>query len=486
MITSLQLEEFWKKSLNQPVLEIYEETMQLFSQELPEEFWEEYAWDELVLEVFAGLERTKEFRKALNFIALLQEKHPIIFDQLYFYFDEFQIQYFLYHQKTEALQEPVNRFISDPAEDVGFYLKVFHLITYYQQEELTERMSAPAVYQALETTEDEEEEGYGIELSGIRYYLEVRNQYRLYQKTGSYQWKPIQEKLLDYEFEVSPDYLKDLAEGLSSVLPNPAALQKLFSENFSKCLLQLEGHFLKAMDDKGFSMLAAGVVWDMLKEFWLVYNLPKNKSGKLLFSFAPSDYHKFVNSKGVFEFMDMGSDVAALLWGTQLVYDFLFECGIISEKIHQNMLHSLLEEKGVFIADYQTEIWAFRFVHDWPRPDSMNDAQWEIEKETFRRSYDVKERHEAPHQHLLKGLDPQNPLVISIEKGYQNFMTKNEQQHALLKQELSRMSRKSNDTSERLPPTFISPEEHARRQKVGRNEPCPCGSGKKFKKCCGS
>jgi uncharacterized protein YecA (UPF0149 family) len=23
-----------------------------------------------------------------------------------------------------------------------------------------------------------------------------------------------------------------------------------------------------------------------------------------------------------------------------------------------------------------------------------------------------------------------------------------------------------------------------REQKVGRNEPCPCGSGKKYKKCC--
>jgi uncharacterized protein YecA (UPF0149 family) len=22
--------------------------------------------------------------------------------------------------------------------------------------------------------------------------------------------------------------------------------------------------------------------------------------------------------------------------------------------------------------------------------------------------------------------------------------------------------------------------------KIGRNEPCPCGSGKKFKKCCGA
>ncbi len=32
------------------------------------------------------------------------------------------------------------------------------------------------------------------------------------------------------------------------------------------------------------------------------------------------------------------------------------------------------------------------------------------------------------------------------------------------------------------------PIETVRRQgrKVGRNEPCPCGSGKKYKKCCGS
>jgi len=33
----------------------------------------------------------------------------------------------------------------------------------------------------------------------------------------------------------------------------------------------------------------------------------------------------------------------------------------------------------------------------------------------------------------------------------------------------------------------MNPKEAQRRvEKVGRNEPCPCGSGKKFKKCCGS
>lgn len=25
-----------------------------------------------------------------------------------------------------------------------------------------------------------------------------------------------------------------------------------------------------------------------------------------------------------------------------------------------------------------------------------------------------------------------------------------------------------------------------KQEKIGRNDPCPCGSGKKFKKCCGA
>ena len=37
----------------------------------------------------------------------------------------------------------------------------------------------------------------------------------------------------------------------------------------------------------------------------------------------------------------------------------------------------------------------------------------------------------------------------------------------------------------RLQQESSSTTEPARRSKVGRNEPCPCGSGKKYKKCCG-
>jgi uncharacterized protein len=38
----------------------------------------------------------------------------------------------------------------------------------------------------------------------------------------------------------------------------------------------------------------------------------------------------------------------------------------------------------------------------------------------------------------------------------------------------------------RDPERRLPSQEPVRSTKVGRNEPCPCGSGKKFKKCCGS
>jgi uncharacterized protein YecA (UPF0149 family) len=34
--------------------------------------------------------------------------------------------------------------------------------------------------------------------------------------------------------------------------------------------------------------------------------------------------------------------------------------------------------------------------------------------------------------------------------------------------------------------TAAEPAQPAPSGKVGRNDPCPCGSGKKFKKCCGA
>ena len=35
------------------------------------------------------------------------------------------------------------------------------------------------------------------------------------------------------------------------------------------------------------------------------------------------------------------------------------------------------------------------------------------------------------------------------------------------------------------PASSLAPQPVPRQQEIGRNDPCPCGSGKKYKKCCG-
>jgi uncharacterized protein YchJ len=43
------------------------------------------------------------------------------------------------------------------------------------------------------------------------------------------------------------------------------------------------------------------------------------------------------------------------------------------------------------------------------------------------------------------------------------------------------LDREELEEDDYYPETFVRAE-----PKIGRNEPCPCGSGKKYKKCCGA
>ncbi len=55
--------------------------------------------------------------------------------------------------------------------------------------------------------------------------------------------------------------------------------------------------------------------------------------------------------------------------------------------------------------------------------------------------------------------------------------------HRKLKREQRQRDQLPTDDQPSLPPP-IEPIETD--QKTGRNDPCPCGSGKKYKKCCGA
>ena len=99
----------------------------------------------------------------------------------------------------------------------------------------------------------------------------------------------------------------------------------------------------------------------------------------------------------------------------------------------------------------------------------------------------------------LRGYGQQDPLVAYKREGHDLF----EEMIGRIKEEAVRMlfhvQIREEDEIERLrqeqedQPMFFGPPEGAghapvvkKEKKVGRNDPCPCGSGKKYKKCCGN
>jgi preprotein translocase subunit SecA len=98
----------------------------------------------------------------------------------------------------------------------------------------------------------------------------------------------------------------------------------------------------------------------------------------------------------------------------------------------------------------------------------------------------------------LRGYAQQNPLVVYKKEGYEMFQDLIDRIQEETVAILFRIQLVQGDSAEsfRKPKKqqmFYSGGEESRKKKpvqrkdkkVGRNEPCPCGSGKKYKKCCG-
>jgi len=98
----------------------------------------------------------------------------------------------------------------------------------------------------------------------------------------------------------------------------------------------------------------------------------------------------------------------------------------------------------------------------------------------------------------LRGYAQQNPLLVYKKEGFemfQNLMGRIEEETLAILFRIQiaapeKMETLQRSREQRL--TFSGGGEPPRRapaqrspEKVGRNSPCPCGSGKKFKKCCG-
>lgn len=106
-------------------------------------------------------------------------------------------------------------------------------------------------------------------------------------------------------------------------------------------------------------------------------------------------------------------------------------------------------------------------VVPWIGDKMIRDDEMRVRFDYQKNSWEMEDSPSNKQYHL-------DTLFPKIMKSIPNLTEQLKKRHELLKKIYNRYKKEKNILSQNI-----------KKDKIGRNDPCPCGSGKKYKKCCG-
>ncbi|MFV7234263.1 YecA family protein [Flavobacterium sp. ZB4R12] len=469
----MKAEEFWDVYMNstENTLDIYDEAMVFFSEELPENFTEEYDVTEVVLEVQGHHETAKKFEKVINFVNLIKEKHPEIYEETSVYSNNFLTSYYGYQNDIPEIEKVFEDASKNVEANYDQFLSVFKTLLFYQHINIVER-AVDANFEAVSNC-DTLIAGSEYDLIIIKLFNSLEKHYLASQAGIVFEKEKVVQDIQKYTFDfIEIEQSITLFEkGLFEDNWDAKSIQALFLENKSEAYHILQAQFIKEMLQKNICFAVSSKIWELLMRYWRA----NNEESQNHFAIETQEFDKFLQEISGGFFSNDKSDKYAILWGSVYVYDFLFEKELIDSKTYSEFIATSQELKGVLIANEPASLWEFNFVHKWQKPDGISEIEFETEAEIFNKSLTFDKHNFSDFKPMIASeLETIGELSVSILKGEAKII---EEQ----KKADERLNYLFGNSGANFVEKPIVKELH---EKIGRNDPCHCGSGKKFKKCC--
>lgn len=426
--------------------EQYDFVISTLKSPLTESFIEDLDLGQVLVEMKGYLEKEKQFDKLLNLIDICKSSQPAFYKKEHFYFDDFLIDWYLFHQEKERLNEPLTRFEENPVKSIDSMLPILKILLFYGHTDLAVRLAEKTFEPVKNSPELIGNAEYPLAIT--MYYNYLEQHYKQYLDTQKFNLERFNRKINAFNMKLDPDSLKNIERGLTGNQDIALIVQQEFSKDKRRCLFVIECYFLKYMQHKKrMSFACSGILWERILSYWGKHEKSKMPSPDAFFSFNTDTFDKYLVDVigSIFGFNK--AEGVALLWGTPYVYDFLLSTSIIKESAYQEAIANIYSLKAVILKTFQNDLWRFNFVHRWEPPDKITKEEFLAEEQIF-----VKSLHDKP-------------------KDIREFI-------ASVRNELDKIP----DIAKHLLKQMTSAQ---KQPKIGRNMPCPCGSGKKFKHCCG-
>jgi uncharacterized protein YchJ len=384
---------------------------------------------EAVVNMFGILLRRKQYGQMLELENLIYSREIGIPDSDMHYINYYCLGIHLFNRDTASVKRCLQSFIDDPVKSIDLLTPLLDTLNYYGYSEIAVQISQEVYHRVRDS--DELVEGAEDDFGRTVLMNEFQKLYQLKeQQTLASREEPFK-RLALYGY-VNVDELNTVLNYLLNDTNCSTLSYQDFKTDGRDFYHALSTRFCKyAFEEKGINFPTA---YDIFMGAWDSFSIEEaeeNGSLEMILELNQGNFDEYIC--GRFDFLSNKKPHAvAVLWGMPYVYDFLINNQLVSEEIALQALQLITEMKMDLIKGQGDSIWEYTFVHSWSRPDSIGEEDFLKEKAYFERTF--------------------SEIV---------------------------------DVKDFLPAEYFSKSLQHNETKTGRNEPCPCGSGKKFKKCCG-
>lgn len=464
------IEKFYENLDN---LELFEDTLEFFKNEIPEDIKNNEDISEIILDNFDFFVTTKDFDKLFHLFEIIKAYNQESYLETFPYFDNFKIVYNLSKGVTSSLENDIVNFINNPGNDINYYDSTFLYLIFYQQSDIL-NIFIEKNFENFINNDDYFITAYNSLINYIvSNSLEQTYLNNIDNLTKNKKYLDIIITELNFKSDV---YLDPLLSNLNNE-PEPFELFKIdFGENFKIKMTSLNTHFDKYMFNMGFHFYLSDNIWTNL--FSHLINVSQHVKDFNTFVTINKNSFKQYLTKFASNFEDGIHSMFAIVWGSQYIYDFLYHIKYIDDKQYQESSKIIQNIKGLVIRHYFPDLWKFKFLHTWAKPNGVNENEYVAESKIFNKTYNFKYGEESNIKDFIsEELAEIGEISDYITSDAELFIKQNN----FLIDEISNLLNKKNKESrvKKAEPPII------KKNLPGRNEPCICGSGKKYKKCCG-
>ncbi|MEA3479780.1 MAG: SEC-C metal-binding domain-containing protein [Bacteroidota bacterium] len=416
-------------------------------------------WIYSLVDIKENLLAQQNFTGIEHFVDQYQKAFPGSYANKYEFIERDLITHYLYHGKIQKVKERLEIIKQNPVRGIDTVtIRALFQLIYHGHYQLALGYSKVVWEPVYKSTE--------LVFSGhmdfsLTIYLHELEQVYLSVKEGKKpDMKGFIKKMEDVDIGDEESVYKRIFSCLEED-PDITCIKTGLDSDRGSALLKLNIYFLKYMKEKfGLPFILSDRFFNMMMSPKLYGN--KGTVDCCLYIPYPILEDHFYNR---YDNMYLTNDIEIFgkVFGLEYVYLFFHDIGMISDEYYEAMRENIQVLKNEFMKTTFDELWQMAYVFNWPQSAIPDPSPENMFRDTYNKSY-------GESKAILKNYFNDFIVPDRVQSEYKRAK----------KTEVNPKDTLGEIFYSGIDPYIIEETD------IGRNEPCPCGSGKKYKKCCGS